>query len=94
MNAELLAEADRIVAALPPGRRESVREIVVDATRRGYLPDSGRSFLDRVTGSGLLSDVLAAGIAELREGNGADGIHGRPPRSLPREDAGDQNHLP
>jgi hypothetical protein len=67
MDAELLAEADRMVAALSPGKRESVREIVVDALHRGYLMDSSRHFLDTVTGAGLVATVLAAGIAERHD---------------------------
>ena len=64
MRAEILAQADQIVASLAPGRREMVREIVHDATMRGYLTPSGRRFLDSATGSSLVADVLAEGIAE------------------------------
>jgi len=64
MNAELVAEADRRVAALSPARRESVREIVVDAVHRGYLPENARRFLDTVTGSPLVAEVLEAGVRE------------------------------
>jgi hypothetical protein len=68
MRAELLAEADRVVAALPPGRREAVREIVVDALGRGELPASGRAFIARATGSTFLADVLHEAIAEQARG--------------------------
>lgn len=64
MDRSLLAEADRVVARLSPGRRESVREIVVNATTRGELNESARRFLDRATGSAFVSNVLAAAIAE------------------------------
>ena len=64
MDQRLLAEADRVVATLPPGKRESVREIVVDATRRGTVSESARRFLDSTTGSRLVAEVLARAIAE------------------------------
>jgi len=64
MRSELLAEADRIVRGLPAGRRESVREIVIDAMRRGALPPTSRAFLDRATGSPFLSDVLSRAVEE------------------------------
>ena len=60
----LLAEADRVVASLSPGKREAVREIVIDATRRGLVTASARRFLDTASGSSLLSDVLTAALVE------------------------------
>jgi hypothetical protein len=74
MNKERLAEADRIVEGLSPGKRESVREIVVDAIHRGFLPESGRRYLLAVTGSELLADVLAEGVSEKISGRGPAGI--------------------
>ncbi len=68
MDTGLLTEADRIVAALSPGKRESVREIVLDAIRRGLVTTSGRGFLDAATGSGLLADILAQAVAEEQNG--------------------------
>jgi len=64
MDQRLLTEADRVVATLSPGRRESVREIVVDATRRGSVTESARRFLDSATGSPLVAEVLARAVAE------------------------------
>jgi hypothetical protein len=64
VRSELLAEADRLLATLSPGRREAVREIVVDAVHRGALPMAGRAFLARATGSTFLGDVLGEAIAE------------------------------
>ena len=64
MNHELLAEADRIVASLSPGRRESVREIVINAQHRGHLDESARRFLLAATGSAFLADVLSEALAE------------------------------
>ena len=68
MENSLLAEADRIVSALSPGRRESVREIVIDAMHRGHLPTGSRAFLDSATGSALVGDVLAAALSEAGDG--------------------------
>jgi hypothetical protein len=64
MRRELLIEADTIVTALSPGRREAVRELVIDATRRGVLDDRARAFLDRASGGTLLGEVLAQALAE------------------------------
>ena len=64
MDWKLVAEADRVVARLSPGKRESVREIVINAANRGVLDDSARAFLDRVTGSSLVSEILVAVMAE------------------------------
>jgi len=64
MDRQLIAEADRLVARLSAGKQESVREIVISAARRGTLDDRGRAFLDRVTGSSLVAEVLVAAISE------------------------------
>jgi len=64
MDWKLLAEADRIVGQLSPGKRESVREVVVNASDRGILSEGARQFIDRVTRSSLVSEVLAAAIEE------------------------------
>ncbi|MFB2600335.1 hypothetical protein ACEXQE_21290 [Herbiconiux sp. P17] len=64
MNHELLAEADRIVASLSPGKRETVREIVVNALHRGFLDESARRFLLAATQSTFLADVLTEALAE------------------------------
>ncbi|WP_412163853.1 hypothetical protein ACNUCX_03790 [Curtobacterium flaccumfaciens pv. flaccumfaciens] len=64
MQTELLEQADRVLAALPAGRREAVREIVVDAVHRGALTPTGRTFIARVSGSTFLADVLCAALAE------------------------------
>jgi len=63
MDPRMLAEADRVVASLSPGKRESVREIVVNTTSHGTLSEDARRFLDQVTGSPLVSGVLAAAVA-------------------------------
>ena len=77
MDWKLFAEADRVVAQLSPGKRETVREIVVDAARHGALSDRARHFVDTITGSSLVSEVLEAAIAE-------SGV-GQPLASLPSE---------
>ncbi|MFG6402589.1 hypothetical protein [Microbacterium sp. P04] len=59
---------DRLIGQLPAGRQEAVREIVVDATRRGFLPASNRRVLDSATGSPVVGDVLVAALAELARG--------------------------
>lgn len=64
MRIELLEQADRVLAALHPGRREAVREIVVDAVHRGELTPSNRAFIARVSGSTFLADVLSEAIQE------------------------------
>lgn len=64
---QLLVAADLIVARLAPGKRESVREILVNAKRRGFLSGSGRQYLDRVTGSSFVGDLLVAILAEAYE---------------------------
>lgn len=66
----LLAEADRVVAGLSAGKRETVREIVIDATRRGFVSASARRFLDTASGTSLLADVLAAALSEQNIGQG------------------------
>ena len=66
---ELLRRADRIVADLSPGRRESVREILINARNLGHLPADARSYLDGVTGSSFVGDVLAAALAERERGS-------------------------
>ena len=65
MNHELLAEADRIVAGLSPGRREAVREVVINAQHRGFLDEGARRFLVAATQSTFLADVLAEALAEM-----------------------------
>ena len=62
MDPHLLAEADRIVSSLSPGKRETVREIVVDATQRGGLNASARRYLETVSGSAFLADVLVEAL--------------------------------
>ncbi|MFB2555309.1 hypothetical protein [Herbiconiux liangxiaofengii] len=64
MKKELLAEADRILASLSPGRREAVREIVVNAVHRGFLDERARGYLVAATRGPLLADVLTAALAE------------------------------
>ena len=63
MDQRLLVKADRVIASLPPGKRESIREILVDARNHGVLSDHARLFLNRVTGSGFVADVLAVALA-------------------------------
>ncbi|MCS5720192.1 hypothetical protein N1027_18830 [Herbiconiux sp. CPCC 205763] len=73
MNHEVLAEADRIVATLSPGRREATREIVVNALHRGYLDDNARRFLIAATKSTFLADVLTEALSESLAPPEADG---------------------
>jgi hypothetical protein len=61
---ELLAAADRLVAGLSPAKRETAREVVIDAVHRGHLPQRSRAFLDSATGSPLVGDVLTAMLGE------------------------------
>ncbi|MFJ3386010.1 MULTISPECIES: hypothetical protein [unclassified Curtobacterium] len=68
MQTELREQADRVLAGLPAGRREAVREIVVDAVHRGALTPTSRAFIARVSGSTFLADVLGAALAEHAEG--------------------------
>ena len=69
MKQERLAEADRIVTALAAGKREAIREIVVDATKRGHLTESARRFIDANTGSSVVADVLEEALAEPKAGD-------------------------
>jgi len=78
MDWKLLAEADRVIGQLSPGKRESVREVVVNAANCGALDDRARTFLDRVTGSSLVSEVLLAVMAET-ESRTAEQISASPP---------------
>ncbi|WP_382306962.1 hypothetical protein [Herbiconiux sp. UC225_62] len=63
MNHDLLAEADRIVAGLSAGKREAVREIVVNAVHHGSLDDGARRFLVAATQNTFLADVLTEALA-------------------------------
>ncbi|MFK3669385.1 hypothetical protein ACI2IX_04350 [Leifsonia aquatica] len=73
MDSELLAQADAIVASLSPGKREMVREIVVNSIQRGHLDESARRYLTAASGGPELSEILAAAL----QGLPADGITGR-----------------
>ena len=64
MDRDDLATVDRLVAALTPGKQEMVREIVVDAVRRGHLPGGNRRVLDTMSGSPMMGDVLVQALAE------------------------------
>lgn len=65
MDSGLLAQADQIIKALSPCRRESIREVVVDGIRRGYVSSASRAYLDRVTGSAAVGEVLVRAVAEM-----------------------------
>jgi len=62
MDWKLLAEAGRIVGELSPGKRETVREITIDASNRGSLTESSRQLLHRMTGSSIVAEVISAAI--------------------------------
>jgi hypothetical protein len=64
MDAELLRSADRVVAGLSPSQRESVREIVIDAVRHGRVHQGARAYLDSVTGSALVAQVLESALGQ------------------------------
>ncbi|GAA3207159.1 hypothetical protein GCM10017690_14870 [Microbacterium terregens] len=64
MSSESLAEADRVLAELSPGKREAVREIVIDTIRRGCLDPRARRYLATVSGSELVGNVLDAVVGE------------------------------
>lgn len=66
MDARRLAEADRIVSTLSLGKREAVREIIVEATHRGALSVSARRYLDTATGSAFVAEVLAEALGSAR----------------------------
>jgi hypothetical protein len=64
MDRNSLAAVDRLISTLSPGKQEMVREVVVDAVRRGALPAANRRALDRLSGSGIVGEVLTAALAE------------------------------
>jgi hypothetical protein len=64
MNPDSLAAVDRLISTLSPGKQEMVREVVVDAVRRGTLPAANRRVLDGVSGSAIVGEVLTAALAE------------------------------
>ena len=70
MDRELLARADRMVAALSPARRETVREIVVNAIHRGSVDPSAKRYLDTVSGGEDLSDILTRALDDGRPAGG------------------------
>ncbi|MDO9394994.1 MAG: hypothetical protein Q7T71_00465 [Herbiconiux sp.] len=57
------AAVARIMAALPPGRREAVREIVLDARHRGVLDGRARAYLRGATGSDVIADLIVEALA-------------------------------
>ena len=59
-----LVAVDRLIAELSPGTQEMVREVAVDAARRGSLPPANRRVLIRMTGTPIIADVLEAALAE------------------------------
>lgn len=68
MDKKLLEEADAIVAALAPGRREMVREIVIDSLRRGRVEESARRYLTAASGGPQLAAILTAALREQSVG--------------------------
>jgi len=66
-NHTLLAEADRIIAGLSAGKRESIREVVINAMNLGALSDSAHRYLDRTTGSPAVGDLLVICLAQMRQ---------------------------
>ena len=67
MDATVLAQADRIVAGLSAGKRESIREVIINAMNLGFVSDAAQRFLERATGSTVVGDVLVACVMELSE---------------------------
>jgi hypothetical protein len=59
-----LVAVDRLIAQLTPGRQEMIREVVVDAIRRGSLPAGNRRALVAASGSTEIADVLEKALAE------------------------------
>ncbi|MCS5497779.1 hypothetical protein NY547_11075 [Cnuibacter physcomitrellae] len=62
MDRTLLARADEIVASLSPGKRETVREIVINSVHRGAVDPSARRFLTAASGGPELADILTAAL--------------------------------
>jgi hypothetical protein len=60
---ELIA-VDRLIAQLSPGRQEMIREVVVDAIRRGSLPAGNRRALLSASGTTEIADVLEKALAD------------------------------
>jgi len=64
MNREVLVSVDEMIASLSPGKQEAIREIVLDAVRRGRLPETNRRLLESATGSSHVGDVLSTALEE------------------------------
>ena len=72
-NTSPFEEADHIIAGLSAGKRESVREVVINAMNLGALSDSAHRYLERTTGSRAVGDLLVICLAEMRnQRTGAD----------------------
>ena len=68
MDNELLELADAIVASLSPGKREMVREIVINSVARGDVDESARRYLTAASGGPELADILTAALRESPDG--------------------------
>ena len=64
VDAHELVAVDRLIAELSPGTQEMIREVVLDAARRGALPAANRRVLIRMTGTSVIADVLETALAE------------------------------
>lgn len=62
MDKSLFAQADEIVATLPAGRQEMVREIVINSIHRGHVDESARRYLTSATGGTELADILTLAV--------------------------------
>lgn len=62
MDKSLLRQADEIVARLSPGKREAVREIVINSVHRGLVDERARHYLTVASGGTELADILAAAL--------------------------------
>lgn len=75
MDSRVLAFADEIVASLAPGKREMVREIVINSVRRGLVDDSARRYLTAASGGPELAEILMTAIRTSRvKGSIGDGV--------------------
>ena len=72
MDKERLARADEIVASLSAGKREMVREIVINAIQRGQVDRSAQQYLTRATGGSELAETLADALQSERAAGAVD----------------------
>lgn len=72
MDKERLARADEIVASLSAGKREMVREIVINAIQRRHVDVSAQRYLTAATGGPELVETLADALNSPGLGGAVD----------------------